>query len=327
MQSRKRSSTGSAAVGIANEENTILLLRSFADTLIHGWEQAISRRRRYPEKHLVGRIGWLRAAVLGANDGIISTASLIVGVAAAAKQNDVLIAGVAGLVAGAMSMAAGEYVSVSSQSDTEKADLALERRELNEDPKAEHEELAEIYVRRGVDRTTAQQVARQLMAKDPLAAHARDELGISEITTARPVQAALTSAAMFFRGRDHAIADGSGLSDERACSDRLRRVPGLSRSAGSYRRQGRRCKHSARDDSSNVLGRPGPRYHRRNRQAFCNNSLKPRTSSGGDVSPQIDHRACPESVKSISVSASRRMTHRPGSIGSQRVKPRSSRAV
>ncbi|HSP61672.1 MAG TPA: VIT family protein [Pyrinomonadaceae bacterium] len=143
----------------------------------------------------------MRAAVLGANDGIISTASLIVGVAAAAAtQNDVLIAGVAGLVAGAMSMAAGEYVSVSSQSDTENADLARERRELSDDPRAEHDELTEIYVKRGVDRTTAGLVAQQLMEKDPLAAHARDELGISEITTARPVQAALTSAVMFSVG-------------------------------------------------------------------------------------------------------------------------------
>lgn len=161
----------------------------------------MSRLHRYPEKHLVDRIGWLRAAVLGANDGIISTASLIVGVAAAAtKQNDVLIAGVAGLVAGAMSMAAGEYVSVSSQSDTEKADLARERQELSSDPEAEREELTEIYVKRGVDPATAQQVARQLMARDPLEAHARDELGISEVTTARPVQAALASAAMFSVG-------------------------------------------------------------------------------------------------------------------------------
>lgn len=164
-------------------------------------EQAISRLRHHPETHLVGRIGWLRAAVLGANDGIISTASLIVGVAAAAAtQNDVLIAGVAGLVAGAMSMAAGEYVSVSSQSDTEKADLARERRELSDDPRAEHDELTEIYVKRGVDRITARLVAQQLMEKDPLAAHARDELGISEITTARPVQAAMTSALMFSVG-------------------------------------------------------------------------------------------------------------------------------
>jgi len=139
--------------------------------------------------------------VLGANDGIISTASLIVGVAAAAAtQNAVLTAGVAGLVAGAMSMATGEYVSVSSQSDTERADLALERKELSENPTFEIEELAEIYVKRGVDRALARQVAQQLMAKDALGAHARDELGISEVTTARPVQAALTSAASFSVG-------------------------------------------------------------------------------------------------------------------------------
>ncbi len=149
----------------------------------------------------MGRIGWMRAAVLGANDGIISTASLIVGVAAAAtKQSDVLIAGVAGLVAGAMSMAAGEYVSVSSQSDTEQADLARESEELSNTPESELDELAEIYVKRGVDPALARQVAQQLMAKDALGAHARDELGMSEITTARPVQAALTSAAMFSTG-------------------------------------------------------------------------------------------------------------------------------
>lgn len=154
-----------------------------------------------PRDHLVERIGWLRAAVPGANDGIVSTASLTVGVAAAAAtQNDVSLAGVAGLVAGAMSMAAGEYVSVSSQSDTEQADLARERKELNENVEFEHEELAEIYVKRGVDQHLARQVAEQLMAKDALTAHARDELGISEITTARPVQAALTSAATFAVG-------------------------------------------------------------------------------------------------------------------------------
>ena len=164
-------------------------------------KQAINRLHHHSESHLVQRIGWLRAAVLGANDGIISTASLIVGVAAAAaKQNDILIAGVAGLVAGAMSMAAGEYVSVSSQSDTEQADLARERRELSENPLGENAELASIYVKRGLDPDLARQVATQLMASDPLAAHARDELGISEITTARPVQAALTSAAMFSVG-------------------------------------------------------------------------------------------------------------------------------
>ena len=161
----------------------------------------MSRLRQHPESHLIERIGWLRAAVLGANDGIISTASLIVGVAsAAATRNDVLISGVAGLVAGAMSMAAGEYVSVSSQSDTERADLARERNELNENAESELDELAEIYVQRGVDQPLARQVARQLMAKDALTAHARDELGISEVTAARPVQAALASAVMFSVG-------------------------------------------------------------------------------------------------------------------------------
>jgi VIT1/CCC1 family predicted Fe2+/Mn2+ transporter len=161
----------------------------------------MTRLHLHPEAHLVERIGWLRAAVLGANDGIVSTASLILGVAAAATmRNDVLVAGVAGLVAGAMSMAAGEYVSVSSQSDTERADLARERKELAENIDFEHEELADLYVKRGVDPELARQVARQLMAKDALAAHAHDELGISEISTARPVQAALTSAATFAAG-------------------------------------------------------------------------------------------------------------------------------
>lgn len=161
----------------------------------------MSRLHIHPESHLVSRIGWLRAAVLGANDGIVSTASLIVGVAAAsAATSDVLIAGVAGLVAGAMSMAAGEYVSVSSQSDTENADLERERAELANQPQFEREELARIYVERGVEAELARQVADQLMAKDALGAHARDELGISEVTTARPIQAALTSAATFAVG-------------------------------------------------------------------------------------------------------------------------------
>ena len=161
----------------------------------------MSIARPHSEKHLVDRIGWLRAAVLGANDGIVSTASLIVGVAAAATtQKEVLIAGIAAIVAGAMSMAAGEYVSVSSQSDTEQADIARERKELRDDSRTELEELAGLYVNRGVDRTLALQVAQQLMAKDALTAHARDELGISSITTARPVQAALTSAASFSLG-------------------------------------------------------------------------------------------------------------------------------
>jgi VIT1/CCC1 family predicted Fe2+/Mn2+ transporter len=161
----------------------------------------MSRARRHSENHLIGRIGWLRAAVLGANDGIVSTASLIVGVAAAAAQpKDILVAGIAGLVAGAMSMAAGEYVSVSSQSDTEEADLARERKELSDNIEFERAELAEIYVKRGVEPEVARKVALQLMAKDALGAHARDELGISEMTTARPVQAALTSAATFATG-------------------------------------------------------------------------------------------------------------------------------
>ena len=161
----------------------------------------MARARLHAEKHLVSRIGWLRAAVLGANDGIVSTASLIIGVAAAAaKPADILIAGAAGLVAGAMSMAAGEYVSVSSQADTEQADLARERAELASDPEAEVRELARIYIKRGLDPATADTVARQLMAKDALGAHAHDELGISEVTTARPIQAALTSAATFTAG-------------------------------------------------------------------------------------------------------------------------------
>lgn len=161
----------------------------------------MTRLKRHSESHLVSRIGWLRAAVLGANDGIVSTASLIVGVAAAsAATSDVLIAGVAGLVAGAMSMAAGEYVSVSSQADTEKADLAREKAELSSQPESEHEELTRIYIARGVEAALARQVADQLMAKDALGAHARDELGISEVTIAHPIQAALTSATTFSVG-------------------------------------------------------------------------------------------------------------------------------
>ena len=155
----------------------------------------------HSETHRVDRIGWLRAAVLGANDGLVSTASLVVGVAAAATSyGGILIAGVAGLAAGAMSMAAGEYVSVSSQSDTEKADLAREAVELAGDHEAETRELAGIYVGRGVAPDLATEVARQMMAHDALGAHARDELGISEITTARPIQAALTSAITFSAG-------------------------------------------------------------------------------------------------------------------------------
>jgi len=157
--------------------------------------------RAHSEIHFARRIGWLRAAVLGANDGIVSTASLLMGVAAAnASREGILIAGVAGLVAGAMSMAAGEYVSVSSQADTEKSDLQRERRELAESPESEHRELTQIYVERGLDATLASEVARQLALHDALGAHARDELGLSAIHTARPVQAAFASAGAFTGG-------------------------------------------------------------------------------------------------------------------------------
>ncbi len=153
---------------------------------------------RHREQHRTNRIGWLRAAVLGANDGIVSTASLVVGVAAAgAAHSEVLVAGIAGLVAGAMSMAAGEYVSVKSQAETEEADLTRERAELEGNSAAEQQELARIYEGRGLEPSLAQQVAVQLMAHDALGAHARDELGISEVVTARPIQAALASAAAF----------------------------------------------------------------------------------------------------------------------------------
>ncbi|MFS8038942.1 VIT family protein [Xanthobacter sp. AM11] len=153
------------------------------------------------ENHLIERIGWLRAAVLGANDGIISTASLMVGVAAAStNSSEILVAGVASLVAGAMSMAAGEYVSVSSQADTENADLRKEQRELAEQPESELNELTQIYVRRGVEPALARQVAEQMTAKDAFSAHARDELGLAEHVVARPIQAALTSAVTFALG-------------------------------------------------------------------------------------------------------------------------------
>lgn len=156
---------------------------------------------RHIEKHRTHRIGWLRAAVLGANDGIVSTASLILGVTAAGASSDnILIAGVAGLVAGAMSMAAGEYVSVSSQADTERADLDRERKELAADPENEHAEMTAIYVGRGLDVELASKVATQLMSHDALGAHGRDELGIFDMTTARPVQAALASAGTFSVG-------------------------------------------------------------------------------------------------------------------------------
>ncbi|HSQ04394.1 MAG TPA: VIT family protein, partial [Burkholderiales bacterium] len=156
---------------------------------------------RHRERHRTDRIGWLRAAVLGANDGIVSTASLVLGVAAAhATHSSVMVAGIAGLVAGAMSMAAGEYVSVRSQADSEQAAINLERTELEADDPGERRELTAIYVGRGLDPSLAKQVAEQLMAHDALGAHSRDELGISETLSARPIQAALTSAASFALG-------------------------------------------------------------------------------------------------------------------------------
>jgi VIT1/CCC1 family predicted Fe2+/Mn2+ transporter len=159
------------------------------------------RARRHPESHRFGQIGWLRASVLGANDGILSTSSLILGVAAAnTSHGSIIVAGIAGLVAGAMSMAAGEYVSVHSQADNERAELDRERRELKADNEGEHRELALIYERRGLEPALAKQVAAQLMAHDALGAHARDELGISAATRARPIQAALASAASFAVG-------------------------------------------------------------------------------------------------------------------------------
>lgn len=161
----------------------------------------MSRKKAHLEIHRSGHIGWMRASVLGANDGIVSTASLIVGVAAGqAATSQILLSGVAGLVAGAMSMAAGEYVSVSSQADTEQADLFRERRELAADPEFEREELAQIYVNRGLDPALAREVATQLMKKDALMSHARDELGITESAAARPIQAAMASAASFSIG-------------------------------------------------------------------------------------------------------------------------------
>jgi VIT1/CCC1 family predicted Fe2+/Mn2+ transporter len=165
---------------------------------VHGAERV---RPGFREQHRTGRIGWLRAAVLGANDGILSTSSLVIGVAAAhTSSGNVLVAGVAGMVAGAMSMAAGEYVSVHSQADTEQAELTLERAELKADDKGEHNELTAIYIARGLSPSLAKQVADQLMAHDALGAHARDELGISEAMRARPIQAALASAGSFAAG-------------------------------------------------------------------------------------------------------------------------------
>ncbi len=219
---------------------------------------------RHREQHRSSRIGWLRAAVLGANDGIVSTASLIVGVASAASgRQEILVAGVAGLVAGALSMAAGEYVSVSSQADTERADLDRERRELATQPELEEDELTSIYVRRGLDRDLARQVASQLMAKDALVAHARDELGLTEEQTARPLQAAFASAATFTAGA--AGTDPRHHRRAAKCRGRVRdlvRLPDRTRrNRGSNWRSIRDCRRRTRW----ILGRPGDGGHRGSR--------------------------------------------------------------
>ncbi len=224
--------------------------------------------RSHRERHRTDRIGWLRASVLGANDGIVSTASLVLGVAAAnAARGDILIAGVAGLVAGAMSMAAGEYVSVRSQSDTEAADLARERGELAADGEAEHRELAGIYVKRGLEPALADQVATQLMAHDALGAHARDELGISETLSARPLQAALASAASFTAGALLPLVIVLGSATRSADPWRCRELTGLSRRAGGGRCAYWRCIGRDRGMARHLLGSTGHGDHRWHRRA------------------------------------------------------------
>ena len=219
----------------------------------------------YQEHHRSHRSGWLRASVLGANDGIVSTASLIIGVAAAnASQEQILIAGIAGLVAGAMSMAAGEYVSVSSQSDTEKADLRLEAQSLEEDERQETAELAEIYRNRGLDAELAEKVAVSLMAHDPLGAHARDEIGITDTQAAKPLQAAWSSAAAFTIGAALPLAAAwltTGGNQIPVVASRIVDLPG-----SPWRHRGTRWwrTHSGRRNAGHLLGRIGdvPHSHR-----------------------------------------------------------------
>ena len=226
---------------------------------------------RQRERHRRERVGWLRAAVLGANDGILSTASLVLGVAAAhATHGNIMVAGVAGLVAGAMSMAAGEYVSVHSQADTEQADLQLERTELKTDDEGEHKELAAIYVARGLDPTLAKQVAEQLMAHDALGAHARDELGISAAFSARPIQAALASAGSFAVGAVMPLAGHGhrpGGRPDPPCLWNFAAVPGASGRAGCAR-WGRR--RDAGRNTRHVLGRSSHGADRRRRGTVRN---------------------------------------------------------
>ena len=212
---------------------------------------------RHSERHRTDRIGWLRAAVLGANDGIVSTASLVLGVAAAsATHSAVMVAGIAGLVAGAMSMAAGEYVSVRSQADSEQAALDMERRELAADHQGEHSELTAIYVGRGLDPALAKEVAEQLMAHDALGAHARDELGISDTLSARPIQAALTSAASFAVGAALPLLAVAAVPAARADSGGLGNVAAVPRAPGRRGRGRRRCQRDAAVPRGSPSGAP-----------------------------------------------------------------------
>ena len=221
---------------------------------------------RHGERHGSGRIGWLRAAVLGANDGILSTASLVIGVASAgADRGAVITAGLAGLVAGAMSMAAGEYVSVSSQADTERSDLARERREHETDAAAEHRELAAIYVGRGLDPRLADEVATQLHAKDALAAHARDELGIFERLRARPIQAALVSGASFAAGASVPLLAALIAPAPAIPAGHCNALARLSRSAGRDRGARRWGEHRERRVAGHLLGRDRNGAHRDDR--------------------------------------------------------------
>ena len=239
----------------------------------------MSRLPKHSEHHLVGRIGWMRAAVLGANDGIISTASLVVGVAsAAATQSDVLIAGVAGLVAGAMSMAAGEYVSVSSQSDTEQADLARERKEMSENPEFELDELAEIYVKRGVEQGLARQVAQQLMAKDDLAAHARDELGhVGNYDSASGASSTNIGGHVFDR-RGDAISLWPSYRPPPRLFPLFQPRPWASLRFSERSEQEQAVPTSSRHSPGDILGRAGHGYHCGHRKTLRHNRLKDGTA-------------------------------------------------
>ena len=226
------------------------------------------------ERHRIGRIGWLRAAVLGANDGILSTASLLLGVATAhATHANVSIAGVAGLVAGTISMAAGEYISVHSQADTEHADLKRETTELKTDNQGEHKELAAIYVARGLDPSLAKQVAQQLMAYDALGAHARDELGISKTVNARPVQAALASAGSFAIGAAMPLLVTGDSTDDHFDPPCRRHFVGIPRASGRIGGAHRRSTRDSRRPSRHVLGRAGRGGNRRCRGALRNSRM------------------------------------------------------